>query len=145
VNNRGNTVLSDDMLHSWDIDEGMVRREGRLISEDPLVLPAVGERAHRPDVTTRIHNLLLCGDYLAGDWEVANMECASYNARRAVNALLALAASPEPPASAVTLPRPPEWEPLKRIDEERWRRGLPNLFDTDQLSEDARGLLGARV
>ncbi|MEA2172084.1 MAG: hypothetical protein QOF76_5384, partial [Solirubrobacteraceae bacterium] len=25
--------------------------------------------------------------------------------------------------------RPPEWEPFKRTDEDRYRRGLPNVFD----------------
>jgi uncharacterized protein with NAD-binding domain and iron-sulfur cluster len=41
-----------------------------------LVLPSVGQRPDRPDVTSGIPNLMLAGDYLNGDWQVANMECA---------------------------------------------------------------------
>jgi uncharacterized protein with NAD-binding domain and iron-sulfur cluster len=145
VNNTGKAVLTDELLHSWDIDNGMlrIRRHGHLLSDDPLVLPAVGERAQRPDVTTKIPNLLLCGDYLHGNWEVANMECASYNARRAVNALLAQAGSNEAVCAAIEIASPPEWEPLKRIDERRYRAGQPNLLDTDVRSPEVMQLLGS--
>ena len=81
VNNTGDTVLTDDLIHSWNIDSGMTLNGGHLLSQDPLILPAVGERPYRPDVTTGILNLILAGDYLVGDWQVANMECASYNGR----------------------------------------------------------------
>ena len=133
--------LTDDLIHSWDIDPGMVREGGRLVSDDPLVLPAVGELEHRPDVVTAIPNLMLAGDYLRSPWQVANMETASYNARRAVNAILDAAGSHETPAATIEPYRPPEWEPLKKIDEERWRLGLPNLFDVELPAVDLRGLL----
>ena len=141
LNDRGEAPLSDDLIHSWDIDPGMLREGGRLVSEDPLVLPAVGELEHRPDVVTAIPNLMLAGDYLRSPWQVANMETASYNARRAVNAILDAAGSHETPAATIEPYRPPEWEPLKKIDEERWRLGLPNLFDVDLPPTDLRGLL----
>ena len=121
----------------------MIRKRGRLISEDPLVLPTVAERKHRPDVTTAIPNLLLAGDYLKSEWDVANMETASYNARRAVNALLDRAGSREPRAEAIERYRPPEWEPLKRIDAERYRRGQPNLLDTEMSSAELSQMLNA--
>ena len=131
LNDGGDPILTDDLLHSWEIDPGMARRGGRLMSDDPLVLPAVGERECRPDAATAIPNLFLAGDYLKSSWEVANMEAASYNARRAVNAVLARSGSKEPPAATIEPYRPPEWEPLKRVDEERYGRGEPNLLDAD--------------
>jgi uncharacterized protein with NAD-binding domain and iron-sulfur cluster len=119
----------------------MRRTGGHLVSQDPLVLPSFGQRADRPDVTTAIPNLLLAGDYLASDWEVANMETASYNARRAVNALLEQAGSGAAPVTVIEPMRPPEWELLKKIDDDRWRHGLPNLFDLDPVPAEAEQLL----
>jgi hypothetical protein len=107
-----------------------------------MVLPSAGQLPDRPDVTTKIPNLLLAGDYLKSPWEVANMETASYNARRAVNAILEKVGSQEAPAAAIKPYRPPEWEPLKRIDEDRWHRGQPNVFDADLSLEQVKQLLG---
>src|SRR3989442_1349166 len=37
--------------------------------------------------------------------------------------------------------QPEEWEPLKRIDEERYRLGQPNLFDVEVVPTEVQGLL----
>jgi hypothetical protein len=131
LNNSGRTLLRRDLLHAFEVDPGMHQQGGSLVSGDPLVLPAAGELRHRPDVVTRIPNLFLAGDYLRSEWEVANMEAASFNARRAVNAILDRTGSRESPVPAIGLYRPPEWEALKRLDAEREARGEPNLFDQD--------------
>jgi uncharacterized protein with NAD-binding domain and iron-sulfur cluster len=142
------SVLTDDLMVSWDIDEGMIRRGNRLISDDPLILPSVGQRSDRPDVTTAIPNLFLAGDYLKSSWEVANMEAASYNARRATNALLRSAGSAASPAQAIEPYRPPEWEELKRLDADRYARGQRNLFDeaaVDQLLAGPAGQISGNA
>jgi hypothetical protein len=131
LDDAGHAVLADDLLLSWDIDPGMIRRGGRLISDDPLALPSAGQLPDRPGVTTAIGNLLLAGDYLSGEWEVGNMEAASFSARRAANAILDRAGSPEPRAAVAGAYRPPEWEPLKRIDARRHARKQRNLFDLE--------------
>jgi hypothetical protein len=129
VNDMGEAKLTDDRLHSWHLDPGLVWRDGRLHSEDPLVLPAVGSRPDRPDVATAIPNLVLAGDYLEGDWQVANMEAAHFNARRTVNAILEKSGSHESPCETIAPYRPPEWDAAKRLDEERYARGAPNVLD----------------
>ncbi len=118
-------------------------RRGRLVSDDPLVLPAVDELQYRPDVVTAIPNLMLAGDYLRSSWQVANMEAASYNARRAVNAILDASGSHESTAATIEPYRPPEWEPFKKIDEERYRLGLPNLLDVELPALDHLGAIPA--
>jgi uncharacterized protein with NAD-binding domain and iron-sulfur cluster len=133
INDSAPGTLTDDLIVSWNIDPGMIPRNGHLVSGDPLVLPAVHERASRPDVTTAIPNLLLCGDYLNGEWFVANMESASFNARRAVNAILDRTGSTAPRVSAIPPYLPPEWEPLKQIDTALYTAGQPNLFDNKAL------------
>jgi uncharacterized protein with NAD-binding domain and iron-sulfur cluster len=141
LDDTGRAVLTDDLLHSWDIDAGMLRRNGRLVSDDPLAIPTAGQRPDRPDVVTAIPNLVLAGDYLKSEWEVGNMETASFNARRAVNAILERAGSRETPARVIGAYRPPEWEPLKRIDARRYARGQRNLLDIDLTSTQLRALL----
>jgi uncharacterized protein with NAD-binding domain and iron-sulfur cluster len=142
VNKPGAEVLTDQMLLSWDIDRGMRLRNGHLVSEDPLVLPTVGTGKYKPGVTTGLPNLVLAGDYLDRPWEVANMEGASHNGRRAANAVLERAGSRETPAATVAPYRPPEWEPLKQIDEDRYRRGQPNVLDVDLNLDAVKQLLG---
>ncbi|HEV7804902.1 MAG TPA: FAD-dependent oxidoreductase [Solirubrobacteraceae bacterium] len=139
--NDAGPALTDDLLLSWSIDPGLVRRHGRLTNEDPLVLPRIGAYKHRPEVATRIANLVLAGDYPRGRAEVANMEAANSSGRAAANAILQRAGSREQPARVFDPYRPPEWEPLKRIDAERHRRGQPNLFDLDVAGDAVPRLL----
>ncbi|MEA2172233.1 MAG: hypothetical protein QOF76_5533 [Solirubrobacteraceae bacterium] len=130
VNKPGRTpLLTDDLIVSWNIDPGMTLRGGRLISHDPLVLPTVGQGPDRPDVNTAIPNLILTGDYLLSQLEVANMEAASFNGRRAANAVIEHSGTEVAQCAAIETVRPPEWEPFKRMDEDRYQRGLPNVFD----------------
>lgn len=84
---------------------------------------------------------MLCGDYLKSAWEVTNMETACYNGRRAANAVLDASGSYEAPTTAIEPWRAPEWEPFRRIDEDRYRRGQPNIFDADLTSAQVRELL----
>jgi hypothetical protein len=142
LNDTGHAVLTDDLLLSWDIDQGMIRRNGRLVSDDPLAVPSAGQLPDRPDVATAIPNLVLAGDYLKSGWEVGNMETASFNARRAVNAILERAGSHETPARVIGAYRPPEWEPFKRIDAQRYARGQRNLLDIDLPATRLRTLIG---
>jgi uncharacterized protein with NAD-binding domain and iron-sulfur cluster len=137
----GKQVLTDDMLHSWQVDPGLVTPDRRLSSQDPLILPTIATEQYRPSPATAIPNMVLAGDYLNGLWEVANMEAACYEGRRAAEVVLSHAGSHGPPVHAIPPYRPPEWEPLKRIDEDRYRRGQPNIFDTDMTVEELKAQL----
>ena len=135
-------TLTDDLVLSVDIDPGMVLRDGHLVSEDPLALPTAGQRVDRPGVSTAIPNLLLAGDYLDSEWQVGNMEAASYNARRAVNEILDKAGSGESPCAAIGPYQPPEWEPFKQLDAQRYASGQPNFFEAPtELTQDVEQLL----
>jgi hypothetical protein len=129
------------MLLGWQIDPGMKLSAGHLVSQDPLVLPTVGTWKYRPDAPTAIPNLILAGDYLNGPWEVANMETASYSGRHAANTVLDHSGSRETRAATIAPYRPPEWEPFKRLDKQRYKQGQPNLFDADMTLDQLRGLL----
>ena len=126
---------------------GLIQRhEGGFDFEDPLVLPTVGAWPDRPDTRTAIPNLVLAGDYVRGEWEMANMEIANESGRRAANAVLEHSGSTEAPAAVHGTYRPPEFQALKRIDEARWKRGQGNLLDTlgpAAASSDVERLLAA--
>ena len=134
--------LTDDMVVRTEIDPGMLRRHGRLVSKDPLPDPTAGLDPYRPDVATKIPNLFLCGDYLKSELILGTMETSSYNARRAINAIIGEAGVDQSPAAAIPPYEPPEFEPLKKIDEDRYQRGLPNLLDTEMSSRQRSELLG---
>jgi hypothetical protein len=48
-----------------------------------------------------------------------------------VNALLEASGSRAEPVEMFKLYDPPEFEPAKRVDAERYRQGQPNLLDLD--------------
>ncbi|MFF4837905.1 hypothetical protein [Streptomyces sp. NPDC001315] len=74
-------------------------------------------------------NFFLVGDHVRTDVDLATMEGAHESARRAVNALLEADNSGAVRCEVLELYRPPETEPLKRVDEVRYRLGLSNTFD----------------
>jgi hypothetical protein len=47
-----------------------------------------------------------------------------------------------PPVTPFPSYRPRAWEPLKRIDEQRYANGQPNLFDVGALTPGPTQLLG---
>jgi uncharacterized protein with NAD-binding domain and iron-sulfur cluster len=136
-NDTGEVKLTDKNLHSWYLDPGLVWRGDRFHNEDPLVAPKVGSRPNRPDVVTALPNLLLVGDYLESDWQVANMETANYNARRAVNVILDESGSKEGSCATIAPYDPPEWAAAKRVDEGRYKRGQPNILDDGRSRVDS--------
>jgi uncharacterized protein with NAD-binding domain and iron-sulfur cluster len=123
-------VLTDDMVTTTNIDPGMTLQSGTLVSGDPLFIPSVNTQQYRPNVTTGIPNLLLCGDYVNGSWEGGFMEPANLSGRNAANAILDLTRCTSPRAEAIAPYDPPEWQPLKTIDHVRYTLGQPNIFDT---------------
>ena len=141
LNDPGDTPLTDDLLLSGHVDPGLVRVNGRLTSEDPLVLPSLGSWAKRPDIGTKIPNLVLAGDYVRGDWQMANMEAANVSGRGAANVILARSGSASPMVKIYPRYRPPEWQLLKTLDATRLALRQPNLFDLDMTFEQLAKLL----
>lgn len=130
LNDTGTTVLDDANLHSWFMDPAVTGLGGPdpLNREQLLVHPA-GTLYSRPDAATSVPNFFLAGDFVRTDVDLATMEGANESARRAVNALLDADSSNSERCRIWSLYQPPEMEPLKQVDEVRYRLGLPNTFD----------------
>ena len=127
----GESVLPDDILHSWYLDPAIrwVPARGANRNDDPLLVNTVGSWERRPQARTEVPNLFLSGDYVQTNIDLATMEGANESARAAVNALLEASGSNAQPAAMYELYDPPEFEPLKRIDAELFRAGRPNALD----------------
>ncbi|MFE0249465.1 FAD-dependent oxidoreductase [Streptomyces sp. NPDC059010] len=130
LNDAGKTTLRDEDRLGWFMDPAVTGLGGPdPRNREQLLIHPTGTLYNRPTARTKVPNLYLAGDYVRTDVDLATMEGANESARRAVNALLDADNSGAERCEIQELYRPPEMEPLKRIDEVRYRLGLPNTFD----------------
>jgi uncharacterized protein with NAD-binding domain and iron-sulfur cluster len=127
----GDSVLPDDILHSWFLDPGIhwERRKHRNRNATPLLVNTVGSWRRRPRARTEIPNLFLAADYVQTDVDLATMEGGNEAGRAAVNALLEASGSNAERVRMFKLYEPPEFEPVKRADAELYRQDRPNALD----------------
>ncbi|MFI6565370.1 FAD-dependent oxidoreductase [Streptomyces sp. NPDC050534] len=130
LNDSGKTTLTDEDRLGWFMDPAVTGLGGPdPQNREQLLIHPTGTLYNRPSARTGVPNFFLAGDYVRTDVDLATMEGANESARRAVNALLSADNSDAPPCAIWELYRPPEMEPLKRVDEVRYKLGLPNTFD----------------
>ena len=131
LEDNGESVLPDDVLHSWYLDPGIKwsKKQQRNSNETPLLVNTVGSWFDRPTARTKVPNLFVAGDYVQTDLDLATMEGANESGRAAVNALLDAAGSKAEKAQMYTLYDPPEYEAEKAVDRERFKAGQPNVHD----------------
>jgi uncharacterized protein with NAD-binding domain and iron-sulfur cluster len=130
LNDTGKQVLPDDVLHSWFLDPAIKWNPvtGVNANDEPLLINTVNSWELRPQAATEIPNLFLAGDYVQTDIDLATMEGANESGRAATNAILDASDSSAERATMYKLYDPPEFKALKRIDAQRYKRGLRNLF-----------------
>ncbi|MBB4779349.1 hydroxysqualene dehydroxylase [Streptomyces rapamycinicus] len=130
LNDSGKTTLRDEDRLGWFMDPAVTGLGGPdPRNREQLLIHPTGTLYNRPSARTAVPNFFLAGDYVRTDVDLATMEGANESARRAVNALLDAENSAAERCRIWELFRPPEMEPLKRVDEVRYRLGLPNTFD----------------
>ncbi|GAA3298352.1 hypothetical protein GCM10020295_33620 [Streptomyces cinereospinus] len=130
LNDAGRTTLRDEDRLGWFMDPAVTGLGGPDPSNrEQLLVHPTGTLHHRPTARTAVPNFFLAGDYVRTDVDLASMEGANESARLAVNALLDADRSDAERCRVWELYRPPELEPLKRVDALRYRLGLPNTFD----------------
>ena len=100
-----------------------------LASAGLLLINTIGSWYKRPQASTAIPNLFLASDYVQTNIDLATMEGANESARAAVTALMEAAGSKASPPRMYRLFEPPEFEPAKREDAERFKRGEPHVLD----------------
>jgi uncharacterized protein with NAD-binding domain and iron-sulfur cluster len=129
----GDSVLPDGILHSWFLDPAIKwnASTGSNSNDEPLLINTVNSWDLRPETTTEIPNLFLAGDYVRTDIDLATMEGANESGRMATNAILDASDSSSERVKMYKLYDPPEFEAVKKIDAQRFKRGQPNLLALD--------------
>ena len=100
-----------------------------ISNEDPLLINTAGSWDNRPNAPTVIPNLFLAGDYCRSQIDLATMESASEGGRNAANAVLDASGSNAPRARLWPHVTIAEFDGARRLDQDRWRAGQPNVLD----------------
>jgi uncharacterized protein with NAD-binding domain and iron-sulfur cluster len=126
----GDLVLRDELLHSFHLDVDLDYGSGTPpTNSSRLLIHPPGSWAVRPEAATRIPNLVLAGDYVRTNTDLASMEGACEAARRAVNAILQRSRSQAAPATTWPLTEPAYFEPWKQLDARLHAAGKDHLFE----------------
>ncbi|GAA5062828.1 hydroxysqualene dehydroxylase [Nocardia callitridis] len=121
--------LRDEDIHSWHLDPGITRSGATTYNETPLLVNTIGSYDHRPTARCAIPNLFFGGDHVRNNIDLATMEGANESGRSVTNAILDAADDPGPRAAIFPMFAPPAFDPLKQLDRERFRAGLPHLLE----------------
>ncbi|HET9422470.1 MAG TPA: FAD-dependent oxidoreductase [Nocardioides sp.] len=123
--------LPEGIVESWFLDPGVQwhPKMGRNTNATPLLVNTVDSWRKRPTAVTGIPNLLMTGDFVRTDIDLATMEGANESARTAVNAILDEVGSRAERAATYRLYDPPEFKLLKQVDAQLYKAGLPNALD----------------
>ncbi|MFI5782231.1 FAD-dependent oxidoreductase [Nocardia sp. NPDC051570] len=116
-------------VHSWFVDPGAHFDPAGVTNDTPQFVNTVGAWYRKPQARCGIENLFFCGEHVRTTFDLASMEAANEAGRRAANAVLDAASDDAPRAQVFALFEPPQFDPLKRIDADRYRAGLPHLLD----------------
>ena len=82
-------LLDESRVLAWFLDPAIEFPNPTAATNlEPLLINTAGSWSDRPEVTTRIANLMLAADYVRTTTDLATMEGANEAARRAVNAIL---------------------------------------------------------
>ncbi|MFE6857827.1 FAD-dependent oxidoreductase [Nocardia sp. NPDC057668] len=126
--NTGTGWLRDEDIHSWFLDPGVHWDGGAAVNDTPLLVNTAGSYDHRPTSHCGIENLFFAGDHVRTHIDLATMEGANESGRTAANAILDAAADNAARAPIYPLFAPPIFEPLKQLDAQRYRAGLPHVL-----------------
>jgi uncharacterized protein with NAD-binding domain and iron-sulfur cluster len=126
----GDLLVAED-IHSWFLDPGVAYNAatGRNTNDTPLLVNTAGSWKDRPEVTTKIPNFFLAGDFVKTNIDLATMEGANESGRKAANAILDAVGSNASRASLYKLYENPWLKGIKQTDALLYKTGLPNLLD----------------
>jgi len=126
----GQQTLTDDLLHSWHLDEDLDYSAGLPpINQSRLLIHPPGSWALRPEAASAVSNLCFAADYVRTHTDLASMEAACEAGRRAANAILEREGSTSARAEIWPLEEPAFFQPWKRIDADLYRAGRPHVFE----------------
>lgn len=124
--NQGETILNDDMIVHWYLDEDIqFPNPHEVINMEPLLVNHVHTWNLRPNAYTAIPNLFLASDYVRTNTDLATMEGANEAARRAVNCIIERSSIDAPPCKIWDMYDYPLLSAWRSNDRSRFHKGLP--------------------
>jgi hypothetical protein len=105
------------------IDSRTVGEPDLLVNAEPLMVNKPSTWQYRPDAGTAIPNMVLAGDYVRTNTNLACMESANESARRAVNEIIRRAGAREKLCEVWELEEPSIFKPLQAYDAKRFTKG----------------------
>ena len=124
LNIDGETILKDEDLHAWNIDNSIVP-EIPAINKEPLLVNNANTWPLRPNAFTRIDNFFLAADYVKTNTDLATMEGANEAARRAVNSILDKSGYKGKKCRVWKLHEPRFLTVFRWVDRRRYEKGMP--------------------
>ncbi|MDQ3341645.1 MAG: FAD-dependent oxidoreductase [Myxococcota bacterium] len=131
-------VLTDDMLHSWHLDDDIDYSGGAPVNHSRLLVHPPGSWALRPEAASRIPNLALAADYVRTNTDLASMEGACEAGRRAANVILDRTNSATSRAQIWPLTEPATFARAKKFDKWLHDAGRGHAFDILGIKNAAR-------
>lgn len=126
----GQQVLTDEVLHSWHLDDDLDYSAGAPpVNSSRLLVHPPGSWAARPEAASAVANLSFAGDYVRTYTDIASMEAACESGRRAANVILDRASSSAERVPIWTPQEPKEFDSWKKLDEQLFRSGRPHIFE----------------
>lgn len=122
--NNSETILRDEYMHSYNIDDDIVFGE-TMSNKEPLLVNTVNSWDLRPYAYTRISNLFIASDYVKTYTDLATMEGANEAAKRVVNCILDVEKSSYKKCELWDLSEPWIFALFRWIDKRRYKKGLP--------------------
>jgi 15-cis-phytoene desaturase len=124
LNVEDQTVLKDEYLHFWNLDDSIVPGVP-CINKEPLLVNDAGTWVLRPYPYCDIENFFMASDFVKTNTDLATMEGANEAARRAVNAIIDKSGSWSSYCEVWNL-HEPWWLVIFRYrDRGRYAKGLP--------------------
>jgi uncharacterized protein with NAD-binding domain and iron-sulfur cluster len=124
-------TLTDDLLHSWHLDDDIDYSAGLPpLNRSRLLIHPPGSWALRPEAASAVPNLCFAADYVRTYTDIASMEGACEAGRRAANAILDRVGSTASRVGVWPLQEPPQYQRWKQLDADLYRIGRPHVFET---------------
>jgi 15-cis-phytoene desaturase len=136
----GGLVLTDELRHSWHLDDDLDYAGGvPPVNRSTLLVHPPGSWNVRPEAATGVPNLVLAADYVRTHTNLASMEGACEAGRRAANAVLDRSGSTASRATLWPLEEPSRLlGAMKSIDAWLYARGRRHLLQLLGIKQGAR-------
>lgn len=102
-------------------------------TSSPYFIHPPGSHRERPPARLLIKNLVLAGDYVLTQTDLATMEGANEAARLAVNAILEMNQDDGQGCTLFSFSEPEQLSFFKKLDEDLYNRGEPHLYEVLDL------------